>query len=215
MSHQVKLVGKQELNHDVIRFHFEKPLKYQFVAGQAIELFIEVPEKKGPGPFTFTGLNREANLELTIKIYKEHNGLTEALSKLNLGDEVFISDPWDSFTNKGPGIFIAGGAGITPFIAMLRQMHEDGTIGDSHLYFFNKTGGDLFMQEELKRLLADRYVDILTREKNSQRLDEELFARHLGKEQPYYVCGPPGFVEKTRELLHKIGAANDYVNISL
>ena len=49
--------------------------------------------------------------ELTIKIYHEHNGMTAQLARKQVGDSVIITDAWDTFTNKGPGVFIAGGAG--------------------------------------------------------------------------------------------------------
>jgi ferredoxin-NADP reductase len=218
MSYQVKLLNKKRLNHDVIQFHFERPPAYEFVAGQAIELTLDGSDKKGPAPFTFTGLNSEPNLELTIKIYEAHNGLTAALAKLNPADEVTITAPWDSFTNKGPGIFIAGGAGITPFVAMLRQMHADKTIGNSRLFFSNKESDDVFLHDELKAILGDRYIDVLTRDKNSkyQRIDETFLLAHTDRiDQPYYVCGPPGFMEAIEESLAKIGASKNYINISL
>jgi ferredoxin-NADP reductase len=214
MSHKVKIISKEKLNHDVVRFHLERPANYNFSAGQAIELFIQHPEKKGPAPFTFTGLNSEQDLELTIKIYEHHKGLTASLAQLSINDEVFITEPWDSFTNKGPGIFIAGGAGITPFIALLRQMRVDGKVDGSHLYFSNKTSRDIFLHKELKAILGDRYVDILTRD-TQQRLDEQLLSKHLERKQPYYVCGPPGFVDSMQQLLSRIGATQDLVNISL
>jgi ferredoxin-NADP reductase len=218
MTYQVRLLSKERLNHDVIQFHFERPTGYTFIAGQAIELTLEGLHKKGPAPFTFTGLNSDPNLELTIKIYEEHNGLTAALARLKSGDEVTITAPWDSFTNKGPGVFIAGGAGITPFMAMLRQMHVDGTIGNSRLFFSNKQSDDIFFHDELKKILGNRYIDILTREKENahQKIDEAFLLKNTDRvEQPYYVCGPPGFIETIEQSLVKIGAAKDYINISL
>lgn len=218
MRHPVKILNKKKLNHDVIQLHLKRPRGYQFNAGQAIELTLEKPERLGPSPFTFTGLNGAADLELTIKIYEEHGGLTAALSKLHAGDDVFITDPWDSFINKGAGVFIAGGAGVTPFIAMLRQMHADGSIGDSLLFFSNKTSDDIFLHDELKNMLQDHYIDILTRENNGspERIDEALLHKHIKRtNQPFYVCGPPGFIDAIQHLLTKIGAREEAVNISL
>ena len=113
MNHEVHITSKQRLNHDVVQFRLERRGDCEFIAGQAIELLLTEPETKGPAPFTFTGLKKDPFLEVTIKIYEEHKGLTAALSKVSIGDKVVITDPWDSFTNNGPGIFIAGGAGIT------------------------------------------------------------------------------------------------------
>ena len=219
MSHEVRILEMTKLNHDVIQFHLEKPEGYNFAAGQAIELTLDTGEKRGPAPFTFTGLNSWKNLELTIKIYEEHHGLTAALRRMSPGDKVIISDPWDSFTNKGPGVFIAGGAGITPFIALLRQLHVEGRVANSQLLFFNKTSSDVFLHTELKRLLGPRYVDVITRGEDGSKnhdVTEEALRRHINKvNQPFYLCGPPGFVEAIQQQLVKIGATEELVNISL
>jgi len=218
MDHQVKILSKEALNHDVIRFRLEKPKDYSFIAGQAIELTIEEPEKRGPGPFTFTALNTMPYLELMTKIYRDRNGLTAALAEKAVGDKVLIGDPWDSFVNKGPGAFIAGGAGITPFIALMRQFKADGNIGTSQLLFFNKTTNDIFLRDELSDLLGARYVNILTREQNGHpkpTLDDKLLSKHITDfSQPFYLCGPPGFVEKAQSILARLGVKEETVNVS-
>jgi ferredoxin-NADP reductase len=218
MNHELQILSKEHLTHDVIQFRLQRPAGYEFIAGQAIELMLHQPGV-GPAPFTFTGLNSKPYLELTIKIYKEHNGLTLALSQLNIGDKVLITDPWDSFHNKGPGVFIAGGAGITPFIALLRQMQVENAVGKSWLFFSNKTSDDIIMHNELKQILGDRYVDVITRDKsgnNKHHIDEAFLRQHITDlKQPYYVCGPPGFTEVIQQTLVKIGAAEQMVNISL
>jgi ferredoxin-NADP reductase len=220
MNHEVQITRIKRLNHDVLQFRLQKPGEFEYTAGQAIELMLTEPETKGPAPFTFTGLNTDPFLELTIKIYEEHKGLTAALSKLTIGDKVMITDPWDSFTNNGPGVFVAGGAGITPFIALLRQMEADGNIGDSCLFFSNKTAQDLFLREELKSLLGDRYIDVITRDQNgvnhTRHIDETFLRKHIKNfEQPFYVCGPPPFVDSIQDSLKKIGASEQMVKVSL
>lgn len=218
MNHDVRIIKKENLNHNVIQFRFERPATYSFQPGQATELTIDEPEQKGPGPFTFTGLVTSPYLELTTKIYKERNGLTAALARKQVGDIVSITDPWDSFINKGPGVFLAGGAGITPFIAILRQLKVDHNIGSSYLFFSNKTSKDIFLQDELEDLLGNRYFNILTQEPNvaiKERLNENYLKKHISNyEQPFYVCGPPGFVESIQSVVTNLGAKGELVNIS-
>jgi ferredoxin-NADP reductase len=219
MNHEVQIISKQRLNHDVLQFHLQRPEGYQFAAGQAIELLLLEPEKMGPAPFTFTGLNTTPDLELTIKIYEEHKGLTAALSRLNPGDKVLISDPWDSFTNNGPGVFIAGGAGITPFIALLRQFKAEGNIADSSLFFSNKTPDDIFLHAELKQILGSNYLDVITRSRYgsaNERIDETFLRKNVKNlKQPFYVCGPPAFTESIQQALKMIGATDQMIKVSL
>lgn len=218
MNHEVRILNKANLNHNVIRFELEKPDQYTFKAGQAIELTLDDGKTKGPAPFTFTSLNSTPYLELMIKIYSEHKGLTAALSKEQPGSKVTITDPWDSFINKGPGVFIAGGAGITPFIAILRQLKVNNNIGTSSLFFFNKTTDDIFLETELHSLLGNRYVNVITRRDGNAKHkgpDEAFFRKHISNlAQPFYVCGPPGFMEALQDTLAKLGTKDEMVNVS-
>jgi ferredoxin-NADP reductase len=218
MNYKVKILKREQLNHNMVRYELEKPANYSFNPGQAIELTLTEPEAKGPAPFTFTSLTTSPNLELMIKTYPEHNGITQALSKKKVGDTVIIGDPWDSFINKGPGVFIAGGAGITPFVAILRDLKQKGTIDNSFLFFFNKTQDDLFLSKELNTLLGDRFISIITRNDNKprdNRLDGVVFRKHVRtSQQPFYVCGPPGFMENIQRALTELGAKEELVNVS-
>jgi ferredoxin-NADP reductase len=217
MNHEVQILSMEKLNHSVIQFELQRPDGYSFQAGQAIELTIDHPESKGPAPFTFTGLEDATNLQLMIKIYDDHAGVTSALSKKKPGEKVLITDPWDSFKNKGHGVFLAGGAGITPFIALLRQLNKDKVPGKSFLFFSNKTREHIFLQNELSRLLGDRYLNIITSDplKPHHHIDEDSIRKLISNfSQPFYVCGPPGFTENVQNILTRIGAKEEMINVS-
>ena len=221
MEHTVKIEHKKWLTHDVVRFTIEKPGNFSYDAGQAVEITLNDPKFKDDwAPFTLTSLNRDDHLEFTIKIYESHNGMTLALSKLKEGDSFIITDPWDSFKNKGPGVFIAGGTGVTPFIALLRQMEVDATIGDSQLFFSNKTEKDIFLYNEFKSILGDNFINVLTRENKEPylhgRIDKEFLKKHITNfSQPFYLCGPDNFADEIKGHLKELGAGDDLVNISL
>ena len=73
-------------------------------------------------PFTFTSLPGDDHLEFTIKCYTDHDGVTNQLGQLKAGDELLLHDIWGAIHYTNEGTFIAGGAGITPFIAIFRQL---------------------------------------------------------------------------------------------
>src|SRR6187551_1454787 len=118
MDHVVKILSVGKVTHDVRAFRITKPVGFTFQPGQATEVSVNKPgwqdEKR---PFTFTSLNEWPYLEFTIKIYKDHAGVTNELGKLVAGDELILRDVWGTIQYNGEGYFIAGGAGITPFIA--------------------------------------------------------------------------------------------------
>lgn len=221
MNHKVKIIHKSWLSHDVIQLRLEKPESFEFNAGQAIEATMEDDRfSEIMSPFTLTGLSSDAFLELTFKVYPQREGLTLAISNLQEGETIIITDPWDSYLNKGPGTFIAGGAGITPFVAILRQLKVDGNINDSRLFFSNKTEKDIFLYDELSQILGKNFINILTREKKEGylhgRIDRDFLRKHIvdGK-KPIYICGPDDFMEQIRDMLIEEGVDKDLINISL
>src|ERR1700759_822767 len=109
----VKLLETHQVTHNVKCFRFEKPEGYTFHPGQATELSVNQPEwRDEKRPFTFTSLEEDPYLEFTIKRYPDRRGVTDLLHRLHPGDEVILRDVWGAIEYKGPGIFIAGGAGI-------------------------------------------------------------------------------------------------------
>lgn len=221
MEHKIEIKQKKWLTHNVMQFTLEKPKGFTYNAGQAVEVTLDDPEFKDQwAPFTFTSLNKHAHLEFTIKAYPKHEGITLALSKLEKGDYLVLSDPWDSFKNKGPGVFIAGGTGVTPFIALLRQMEADGKVDGSTLLFSNKTEDDIFLDEEFKRILGDNFIKVLTQEKKELyfygRIDKAFLKNVVNDfDQPFYLCGPENFADEIKGYLKELGAGDDLVNISL
>ena len=108
----VKILSIEAVTYNVKRFRFEKPAGYIFKPGQATDVSLNTPELKNEKrPFTFTSLNSADYLEFTIKIYSDHNGITNELGKLKPGAELIIRDVWGDIAYKGKGVFIAGGQG--------------------------------------------------------------------------------------------------------
>ena len=198
---------KEFVTHDVFRFILEKPKKYVFTPGQATEISVNKPgweDKKRP--FTFTSLKDDLVLEFTIKIYPEHKGVTEQLKKLKPNDELIIEEPWENINYKEEGVFIAGGAGITPFIAILRNLREKNMIEDNALIFSNKTSKDVILEKEFREMFKNNPKNLiltLTRERKrgylNQRIDKK-FLKKIIKYCPknFYICGPKKFVEDVK-----------------
>ena len=219
MEFPVTLLNKEQLTHDVVRLTLQRPTDYEFTAGQAIDFKLDIPAAKDKvSPFTFTGLNTADHLELTIKCYPDHHGMTEQVAKLQAGDEVIISEPFETVKLKGPGVFIAGGTGMTPFIAILRQKKVDGTLPGNMLFFFNKKREDVFMEDEFRGLLGDDFTSILTKEKAPGHLHASVSAEFLKAHikdlhQPFYTCGPEGFVMAVKAALTSLGASEEMIDI--
>jgi ferredoxin-NADP reductase len=215
----VKILSIEPVTHDVKRFRFEKPAGYSFKPGQATDVSINTPllrnEKR---PFTFTCLNSAGYLEFTIKIYSDHNGITRELGKLKPGAELIIRDVWGDIEYKGEGVFIAGGAGITPFISILRDIEYRKISGDNKLIFANKTKKDIILEGELSHLLGRSFVNILSDEKVPGYFHGLITEQFLKTNIPansnhFYLCGPPPMLEAIIKQLSNLGISDSLITM--
>jgi ferredoxin-NADP reductase len=211
----VKVLSAGYVTHDVRRFRLEKPPGFTFMPGQATEISVNEEgwvDKRNP--FTFTCLADDPYLEFIIKIYPERHGVTNRLGAIDAGDELILREAWGAIEYKGPGYFIAGGAGITPFIAILRSLKNEGKVEDNRLFYSNKTDRDIILAEELRSILGKNALFTISRQKDSihdrRRIDKKFleteindFAKH------FYICGPDPMVQEISETLEKLGAATD------
>ena len=219
-EHFVKIINIEHVTHNVKRFRVEKPSGYKFIPGQATEVSINSQALKDEKrPFTFTCLNSEPYLEFTIKIY-QHNGVTSELGKLNPGDELIVRDVWGAINYKGKGVFIAGGAGITPFISIFRDLQSKNEVTGNKLIFANKTKMDIILDQEFRHLLKNDFINILSEEKT-----DEYFYGHINKNflkshiadfhQNFYVCGPPPMMDAVLKQLANLGVSEQLVTLEL
>lgn len=203
----VKIKSVQHVTHDVLRFRTEKPDSFTFMPGQATRVSInkEGWEKK-KRPFTFTNLPEEDHLEFTIKTYPQHAGVTNELLSLTSGDELIIGDAWGTINYKDQGVFIAGGAGVTPFISIFRYLHSRNEIGNNKLICANKTAADIINRDEFKEMLGHNFINILSAEETdgfAHGLINADFLKNSGvNNQEYiYLCGPVPMMESIEEQL--------------
>ncbi|MDX1683531.1 MAG: hypothetical protein R3336_10445 [Phycisphaeraceae bacterium] len=214
-SYPVTIESVGEVTHDVRRFVIARPDGYTFEPGQATEVRVdEEAWRDQPRPFTFTSLPDNPRLELTVKIYPDHDGVTERMGDLAAGDRLILGDAWGAITYTGPGTFIAGGAGVTPFIAILRDLEQRGELDGQRLLFSNKTADDIILEGEFTRMLGDDFICTLTREENDRyhhgRIDADFIESHAADlDQPVYLCGPPEMVEDLSKVLADLGVDSD------
>ncbi|MEO8795508.1 MAG: FAD-binding oxidoreductase [Daejeonella sp.] len=210
-KHVVKIIDSNYLNDDFKRFVITKPSGFNFIPGQSVYLSINTTELKDEiRPFTLTGLNNWESLELIIRIKTDHNGVTYKLDKLASGAELLISNAWGTIQYKGNGVFIAAGSGITPFIAILRELKEKNEISGDSLIYCNQMYSDVILENELRFILGDQLNLVFTRQNiigfREKRIDETYLKQTIRNfNQHFYVCGPKEFVEDIIKMLADMG----------
>ena len=216
-QHIVNIESIDHLTHDVLRIVTEKPKQYKFTPGQATEVSIN---KKGwqneKRPFTFTCLPEDDYLEFTIKTYPSHKSVTNELLRLKKDDELILHEVFGAINYKGEGVFIAGGAGVTPFISIFRYLKSKNEIGECKLIFANKTKEDIILEQEFKNLLGNNFINILSEEKahgyaNGLITMDFLQDNFGGINQYFYLCGPPPMLEFIEKQLQNLNVEEKHI----
>ena len=207
MNHHVKIESIKHVTHDVLQIRVKKPRGYSFTPGQATEVSVKksgwLKEKR---PFTFTCLPDDSYLEFNIKTYPSHKGVTNELLQLKMNDELILHDVFGAIAYKGEGIFIAGGAGVTPFISIFRFLQSKNEIGQNKLLFANKTKADIILKPEFEKLLSKNFINILSDEKADgyaygQITENFIKAQSGGINKIFYICGPPPMMDSMEKYL--------------
>jgi ferredoxin-NADP reductase len=110
--HTVDLLHTTFVTHDTKQFITTRPDDLDLEPGQGIELALDRDGWHDEGrPFTPTSPNSDDVLEFVIKAYPEHDAVTTRLHDLKPGARLRMSKPFGSIEWRGPGTFIAAGAG--------------------------------------------------------------------------------------------------------
>jgi len=215
MTHTIALLETVPLTPDTAHYIFSKPDGYAFKPGQATDLAIDRDGwREETRPFTFTSDPEAPILSFVIKTYPDHEGVTRELPDLKPGDTVEIGDPWGAIEDKGPGTFIAGGAGITPFLGILRDRARRGALQGCHLIFANEAPEDIILHplwEGLEDLRTTYTVEKAAQEGQREgQIDAALLDDVIDDwNGPFYVCGPPAMEDAVIDILKARGVTDD------
>jgi ferredoxin-NADP reductase len=118
----------------------------------------------------------------------------------------------------GPLQLVAGGSGVVPLLAMVRQRAADGSPVPTRLLYSSRSAADILAREELDRLAGAgnglSVTHTLTREQPPgwpgyrRRIDPAMLeeAAWPPRAQPLvYVCGPTRMVEAVATTLVELG----------
>jgi len=216
MTYELTLRSKQSVTPDTNHYVFNKPEGLEYKPGQATEMtLLKDGWRDEPRPFTFVSQSESSTLDFVIKSYPDHDGVTEQLAKLEPGDKVEIVAPFGAITDHGPGVFIAAGAGITPFIPILEKHNAAGNM-DCTLIFSNETEKDIILRETWEEMEGLKTIFTVTDDKDAdvhkERVDKAFLKKNLTRfDQTFYICGPEGFVNDVRDALKGLGADADKI----
>lgn len=151
-------------------------------------------------PFTIaSGPTQDRNIRFCIKALGGHTSRLKA--ELREGDQVLVSRPFGHFKlpKTKQQCWIAGGIGITPFLAWIDALGESSNIKVDLFYCIRSVGGKVSFIDELKHPNVHLHViDSAT----GDRLEIDQIKQVVGedfKKSEFSFCGPKSMRHNLQE----------------
>jgi len=215
---KLTLVEHKVEEPNVESFIFKPAEALSWKAGQFLRYTLphEPVDERGTSRwFTIASTPFEKVVQLTTR-FSEKNGSTfkKALRALQIGDEVEASGADGSFViGEGasrPYVFIAGGIGITPFRAILKQTQHENMPITATLLYANRDEHIIF-KEELEALTQDIPNLKIHYILSPQHIDENTIKKLVPDLQKplWYISGPEPMVEGVTKTLQTMNVSTD------
>ena len=192
----LQLIGyKHKVFGEVVKYSYNENNKtmtidiktmkpFDFKAGQYV--FLRFGHKKEPHPFSIAGC-----------------------------DKVLVEGPYGTFTFESTNqqIWVAGGIGITPFIARLEYLAAEGKKVDNVDFYYSSRGENPFKEiEELSQKTGVRFHYIDTSKEGRLSFDKIKDAIKDITNVTLWYCGPEKFGEEIQESAKNNGISNKQIH---
>jgi predicted ferric reductase len=178
-------------------------------AGQFVVVaFFRGPRYRGCGeyhPFTISAIDKDGQIRIGVKALGD---CTRRMQGLEPGVEARVQGPFGNFLLERPAkpqLWVAGGIGITPFLACLRNAPVE---HPTRLLYLYRSEADAAFRDELESLAATNAGFRLEAHATGDAIPDlaailpgadELIAHEC------YLCGPPGLLDAAGHVLQSRG----------
>lgn len=183
-------------------------------AGQFAFIKVQHEGLREPHAFTIASSPESPNLRFAIR---ELGDWTRAMRQVDLvGGDVIVEGPYGTFEPLGTPaqqtVWIAGGVGITPFLAAIDAAPKDAAM-PPHLFFAVRSREENSIADELVVAAADgRIVLHLSSSADGERLTTDDLERVFGpgglRGAHVALCGPTSLVNSMDAASRRLGATS-------
>ena len=213
---KVKVAGVEPVADGIKRFRFMaadgSPLP-EFSGGAHTVVTMRDGDRVRRNPYSLMGSPCDgSSYEISVLRTADSRGGSHFMhDKVKVGSELMISQPMNLFPVDRRGrrhLFIAGGIGITPFIAMMTQLTlEDGAF---ELHYANRTETRGAYVRALKAAYGHRVHTYFYDQGQALPLARLLDGQPLGTH--LYVCGPSAMIDWVLASARKAGWPGENVH---
>lgn len=163
-------------------------------------------------PYTISAVDPDGRLRVGVKALGD---CTRRLQSLRPGVAARVQGPYGNFLQDHgdrPQLWVAGGIGITPFMAVLRAGSMTGPV---YLRYFYRDPADAAYVDELQTLegrLSMFDLRIQVGEPDPAALAEALPGAEVLAGCACYLCGPPGLLSSAMAILASRAVPRDDIH---
>jgi propane monooxygenase reductase subunit len=219
------VVSSERLTHDIhhLVLAVEDPSGFDFTPGQYLDL--HVPDTDLCRSFSMASLPGNGHVEFLIRAYPDGAFSNLLTAGLEPGAPIAFTGPYGSFRLSETDrdiLMVAGGSGMAPVLALLRQLAEQGGQRKVRFFYGARTSADLFFRDvvdELGSRLADfAYTEVLSEPDGSGWSGATGFVHEVACQalasgelnQPeVYTCGPPPMIDALVEELTTVHGVDE------
>ena len=206
-----RILHHESVAKDMLSIIVEKPDGFEFTAGQGVDLTLDVEgwrEKKSP--MAIASLPHQRRLEFYIHAADGEAAVNREIAESKVGTRLLFNDANDMLRDEGPGVYIAGGAGLATFVAKFRDLDRRGEIEGNRLFLVNERRDEVFLQSEMFRLFGRSVTSTLTKQEHRDfehgEIDREWIEKRVGcVDQPFYIAGPPSMTREIASIIEELG----------
>ena len=195
-----------------------------FYAGQFVVLDFKIGESVISRPYSISSAPFEARedngfFEITVRRSKGDGFIADYMNdSLKVGDTLtammgcgqFYYEPLRDAKHV---VALAGGAGITPFASMAKEIAHGTLDCDLTILYGSVSADDIILKDELDALQSDKVhvVHVLSGDAPDWQgergfLSAELIKKYAAPDTTYFICGPQAMYLYLQKELQKLGA---------
>ena len=149
----MEVVSNEPVTHDMrhLVLRLVEPREIKFFPGQYLDFTIPGTTETRAFSMANTSCREDGRLEFVIKIYPGGAFSSYLAERAQIGDVLDFEGPFGTFTlresHTGDLMFLAGGAGLAPVLALLRSMADRGLDRRATFYYGVRGQPDLCFEK--------------------------------------------------------------------
>lgn len=237
MYHPLKVKEVTRLTEKSVTIDFEIPKSllnvFQYQAGQYISLEETIAGEKVRRSYSICTAPSEDRLAVGVKQVPNGVFSTFANQELKAGSILSVAQPEGRFvlnplSENSRYAAVAAGSGITPIMAIAKQVLQQTNSSYFYLVYGNKSSEDEMFKEELDAMVLaypGRFTLLRTYSQKKEgntafgRIDtaiiDQLESASGLQCQQFFLCGPEAMINNVSGILQKKGVLSDAIQFEL